>query len=47
MLFLVSQFMTNGTLTQWRRDRGPDVVEIHRLVRFTIRVAERSEVIDM
>ena len=32
-LALVSPFMENGTLTQWRRDKKQDVVEIHRLVR--------------
>ncbi len=29
--------MTNGTLTQWRKNQGPDVVEIHRLVRSAAR----------
>ena len=38
MLFLVSSFMTNGTLTQWRRDQRPDTVEIHRVVRPADRV---------
>ncbi|KAF8328317.1 kinase-like domain-containing protein [Amanita rubescens] len=31
-LFLVSPFMTNGTLAQWRRDQIPNVAEIHRLM---------------
>ncbi|KAF8331207.1 kinase-like domain-containing protein, partial [Amanita rubescens] len=31
-LFLVSPYMTNGTLTRWRRERTPDIVEIHRLM---------------
>ena len=34
-LFLVSPFMTNGTLTRWRENSSPPVpAEIHRLVRF-------------
>ena len=32
-LFLVSPFMPNGTLAQWRSKQKPDVTEIHRLVR--------------
>ncbi len=34
-LFLVSPYMTNGTLTQWReKNQEPGVDEIHRMVRF-------------
>ena len=37
-LFLVSPLVTNGTVTEWRKDQKPksekDVEEIHRLVRF-------------
>ena len=32
-LFLVSQFMINGTLTQWRKKQKGDVSEVRRLVR--------------
>ncbi|KAF8689674.1 hypothetical protein AX14_003217 [Amanita brunnescens Koide BX004] len=31
-LFLVSPFMKNGTLSQWRREKGPDIIEIHRVM---------------
>ena len=34
--FLVSPFMANGTLAQWRKKQGSDVVEIHRLVRSAV-----------
>ena len=33
-LFLVSPFMSNGTLTDWRKNEQPSVVEINRVVRF-------------
>ncbi len=34
-LFLVSPYMPNGTLTQWRKDQSsPATTEIHRLVSF-------------
>lgn len=39
-LFLVSPFMKNGTSSQWRREKGPDIIEIHRVVRPTIRTVE-------
>ena len=32
-LYLVSPFMTNGTLTDWRKNQNPPVSEIRRLVR--------------
>ena len=32
-LFLVSPFMKDGTLTQWRKERERGVSEIHKLVR--------------
>jgi serine/threonine protein kinase len=32
-LFLVSPFMKDGTLTQWRREQERGVTEIHKLVR--------------
>lgn len=32
-LFLVSPYMTNGTLIEWRRNKWPGVIEIYRLVR--------------
>jgi hypothetical protein len=32
-LFLVSPFMVNGTLTQWRGKRERGATEIHRMVR--------------
>jgi len=32
-LYLVSPFMTNGTLSDWRKKQDPTVSEIHRLVR--------------
>ena len=32
LLYLVSPFMINGTLTQWRQNHPPIVSEIHRLV---------------
>ena len=32
-LSLVSAFMENGTLTQWRRERERSLTEIHRMVR--------------
>ena len=32
-LFLVSPFIENGTLIQWRKQQERDVVEIHRMVR--------------
>jgi serine/threonine protein kinase len=32
-LSLVSPFMPNGTLTEWRKDPTPGIPEIHRLVR--------------
>ena len=32
-LFLVSPFMENGTLIQWRRKQERSVIEIHRMVR--------------
>ncbi|KAF8351797.1 kinase-like domain-containing protein, partial [Amanita rubescens] len=31
-LCLVSPFMANGTLTQWRKERTPDAVEVRRLM---------------
>lgn len=32
-VYLVSEFMSNGTITEWRKDRAQlDVAEIHRLV---------------
>lgn len=37
LLYLVSPFMTNGTLTQWRKNHPPIVPEIHRLVRTNAR----------
>ena len=34
-LFLVSPFMDNGTLTDWRKKQGLNKIsEIHRVVRF-------------
>ena len=33
LLYLASPFMTNGTLSQWRKNYPPVVSEIHRLVR--------------
>lgn len=35
-LFLVSPFMKNGTLNQWRREQERDVDEIQNLVRFLL-----------
>lgn len=32
-LCLVSPFMANGTLAQWRKERTPDAAEVRRLVR--------------
>ena len=33
--FLVSPFMSNGTLTEWRKDKPPSIIpEVHRMVRF-------------
>ena len=33
LLYLVSPFMTNGTLAQWRKNQSPGIeAEIHRLV---------------
>jgi hypothetical protein len=34
-LFLVSPFVANGTLIQWRKEQNWDVVEIHRMVRLS------------
>ncbi len=45
-LFLVSPFMTNGTLAEWRRkNQPPNMAEIHRLVRFQC-LPERSKLSD-
>ena len=33
-LFLVSPYMANGTLSEWRKSQSPVLSEIHRLVRF-------------
>lgn len=33
-LFLVSPYMTNGTLFQWRQNHWPGEIEIRRMVRF-------------
>ncbi len=36
-LYLVSPFMTNGTLSEWRKKQIlPHVAELHRLVRTTV-----------
>ena len=35
-LSLVSPFMENGTLTQWRRKQERGAIEIHRMVRRTV-----------
>ena len=41
-LYLVSPYMTNGTLTDWRkRNKEPQIPEIHRLVGFR-RLSEKS-----
>lgn len=44
-LFLVSPFMTNGTIAEWRKNRKPDVKEIHRLVGFWRLSEEINEII--
>jgi serine/threonine protein kinase len=36
LLHLVSPFMTNGTLSHWRKNCPPIVSEIHRLVRIDV-----------
>ena len=42
-LFLVSPWMTKGTLRQWRKNQSSPVVdEIHRLVRFRHRLEESN-----
>ena len=35
-IFLVSPYMKNGTLCQWRKKTGPSTSEIQRLVRFSL-----------
>ena len=35
-LFLVSPFMENGTLTQWRREQERGVTEINNMVGYTV-----------
>ena len=36
--------MINGTLTEWRKNWKPDVIEIHRMVRLSAyRTAKRSD----
>ena len=48
LLFLVSPFMTNGTLTKWRENSSPLVpADIHRLVRFKYLLEQSDGIIVM
>ena len=48
LLFLVSPFMTNGTLTKWRENSSPLVpADIHRLVRFKCLLEQSNGIIVM
>ena len=46
-LFLVSPYMTNGTLSQWRHKNQPVVADIHRRVRFRCIVVQSGEISDV
>ena len=41
-IFLVSPFMQNGTLTQWRKNANPSTDEIERLAGFSSFAIHRS-----
>ncbi len=34
-IFLVSPYMTNGTLSQWRKKQTPSLLDIEKRVRFS------------
>ena len=46
-LFLVSPFMTNGTLIQWRKNRSPGITEIYRMVRLLYSSGRRDRYANM